>query len=261
MLWFGTGPSAEFRAGSGLKNAVWRVRPSNSFLPQGSIRLELPLIGRHNVMNGLAALAACGVWGLGLDDAKRVFSTLMPADKRGEVVPFDEGFCVINDSYNSSPTALNAVVDWLAAARGYQRRILATGEMRELGECSAELHRECGRAAGRKRLDWIFGVQGHAADFLEGAVEAGHPRDRTQYFENSEEAAKFLEGFLAQGDLLLVKGSRGVRMEKILEAVGQNPWAIPGEIANRTLEGGMRGTSLKCFITSFTTYCGPISVR
>ena len=88
-------------------------------------------------------------------------------------------------------------MELLAATPGYQRRILAAGEMLELGKSSRELHRECGRAVGAlKKIDWIFGVQGHAADLVRAAIEAGHPEERAQFFENSAEAAKFLEKFV-----------------------------------------------------------------
>jgi UDP-N-acetylmuramoyl-tripeptide--D-alanyl-D-alanine ligase len=188
--------------------------------PEGRARLELPLIGRHNVTNALAALAAASVWGIGADDARRIFPTLTPADKRGEVVRYDEGFSIINDCYNSSPEALNSMTQLLAATPGYTRRILAAGEMLELGPSSGDLHRECGRrAAALRKIDWIFAVQGHAADFLQAAVDAGHPKERTRFFENSQEAAKFIGQFIQAGDLLLLKGSRGVRMERILEAI------------------------------------------
>ena len=134
-------------------------------------------------MNALAALAAASVWGIGAEEAQRVFPTLTPADKRGEVVRFEDGFTVINDTYNSSPTALSALTQLLAATPGYQRRIVAAGEMLELGDSSEELHRECGRAAaGLRKIDWIFGVQGYAADLVDAAVKAGHPQERTKVF-------------------------------------------------------------------------------
>jgi UDP-N-acetylmuramoyl-tripeptide--D-alanyl-D-alanine ligase len=186
----------------------------------GRERLDLPLIGRHNVMNALAALAAASLWDITAADAKNVFPNLQPADKRGEVVRFAGDFTVINDSYNSSPSALAAMMELLAATPGYRRRILVAGEMLELGDSSAELHRECGRAVAKlNKIDWIFGVRGRAAEFVRAAVDAGHPTDRARYFENSEEAAQFLKKFVTRGDLLLLKGSRGVRMEKILEAI------------------------------------------
>ena len=219
VIFFGENSAAEFRA----ENIVERGLAGAAFdfiSPSGRTRLESPLIGRHNVMNALAALAAASVWGIGAADAKRVFPMLTPADKRGEVLRFEEGFAVINDSYNSSPTALNALAGLLASTPGYQRRILAAGEMLELGTSGPDLHRECGRAAAKLgTIDWIFGVRGNGAEIVSAAIAAGHPAEQTQFFENSDEAAAFLGKFVAPGDLLLIKGSRGVRMEKILDAI------------------------------------------
>jgi UDP-N-acetylmuramoyl-tripeptide--D-alanyl-D-alanine ligase len=92
--------------------------------------------------------------------------------------------------------------------------------MRELGQTSPELHREAGGFAAKTgKIDWIVGVEGDAAQIVEGAVAAGLPRAQTKFFGSSEEAANFLSGFVAPGDLLLVKGSRGVKMERIVEAL------------------------------------------
>ncbi len=219
VMRFGTSPAAEFRAEAieerGIEGAAF-----DFVWPEGRARLESPLIGRHNVMNAVGALAAASLWGIGAEDAKQVFPGLTPADKRGEVVRYEDDLTVINDTYNSSPTALNELVKLLVATPGYKRKILATGEMRELGDSSAELHRDCGQAAAKMRaIDWIFGVQGNAAEFVEAAIQGGHPRERSQFFENSAEAAEFLKSFVRGGDVLLLKGSRGVKMEKILEAI------------------------------------------
>ncbi len=225
VLWFSTSTGAggavraEFRAEKIEERGV--SGSAFDFVSlAGRARLELPLIGRHNVMNAVAALAAASVWGIGAEDAQRVFPQLQPADKRGEIVKFQDGFTVINDSYNSSPTALNALAELLAATPGFSRRILAAGEMRELGESAPELHRDCGsHVAGLRKIDWIIGVQGPAEDFVKAAVAAGHPADRAKYFQNSAEAGEFLASFIRPDDLLLLKGSRGVKMEKILEAI------------------------------------------
>jgi UDP-N-acetylmuramoyl-tripeptide--D-alanyl-D-alanine ligase len=227
VIWFGTESSASRKNGLCIElraeNIKERGIDGSAFdfvSPVGRARLELPLLGRHNVMNAVAALAAASVWGVGAADAKKVFPALVPADKRGEVVRFAEGFTVINDTYNSSPTALNALAELLATTPGYRRKILAAGEMRELGASSAELHRECGTAvAGQKRIDWIVGVTGAAAEFVGAAVKAGHQNSRAKYFEDSVEAGKFFAEFVEPGDLLLLKGSRGVKMEKILDAI------------------------------------------
>ena len=237
---FGEKPPAEFRA----ERIEERGIDGSAFdfvSPSGRTRLELPLIGRHNVVNAVAALAAASVWGIGAEEAKRVFPSLKPADKRGEVVRFEDGFSVINDTYNSSPTALNTLVELLATTPGYERRILAAGEMLELGQSSPELHRECGRLAARTgKIDWIFGVQGCAEDLVKGAIEAGQPLDRVQFFVNSQEAGKFLEGFVDAGDLLLLKGSRGVRMEKVLEAIDARHRRAQAA-APETIEAGSKG--------------------
>jgi UDP-N-acetylmuramoyl-tripeptide--D-alanyl-D-alanine ligase len=139
---------------------------------------------------------------------------------RGELLSFSNGAALINDSYNSSPAALHAMIKVLAATPNYRRRILAAGEMRELGTTSPQLHREAGNVAAQTRkIDWVIGVEGDAAEIVEGAVAAGMPRSQTKVFNSSEDAAKFLADFVAPGDLLLVKGSRGVKMERIVETL------------------------------------------
>lgn len=182
------------------------------------MRVELSLPGRHVISNALGALAAASVWGIGAAEAQAVLRALRPPSMRGELLRFSDGAALINDSYNSSPAALQAMTQLLVATPGFRRRILAAGEMRELGPASPELHREAGRfAASTGKIDWIFGVDGDGAQILEGAVAAGFERARTKFFASSEEAAAFLTSFFSPGDLLLVKGSRGVKMEKIVE--------------------------------------------
>jgi UDP-N-acetylmuramoyl-tripeptide--D-alanyl-D-alanine ligase len=188
--------------------------------PEGRVRLELPVPGRHAIYNALAALAAASVWNIGAAEAQSVFRTLRVPAMRGELLRFSNGAALINDSYNSSPAALHAMVAVLAATPNFQRRILAAGEMRELGVASPALHREAGIFVAKAgKVDWVVGVEGDAQEIVEGAVAAGIPRERTRFFSSSEEAAKFLEEFFRAGDVLLVKGSRGVKMERIVEAL------------------------------------------
>jgi UDP-N-acetylmuramoyl-tripeptide--D-alanyl-D-alanine ligase len=188
--------------------------------PEGRVRLELPIPGRHAVYNAIAALAAASVWDIGAVEAQRVFPTLRVPAMRGELLRFSNGAALINDSYNSSPAALQAMVGVLAATGGFKRRILAAGEMRELGSTSPELHREAGIFTGKTgKVDWVIGVAGDAEQIVEGAASAGVPRAQAKFFPSSEEAAKFLEELFAPGDVLLVKGSRGVKMERIVDAL------------------------------------------
>jgi UDP-N-acetylmuramoyl-tripeptide--D-alanyl-D-alanine ligase len=197
--------------------------------PEGSARLKLSLVGKHNVANALAALAAASVWGIGAREAAEVLPRLKPAAMRGEVLRFEEGFTVINDSYNSSPAAMASVTELLAATPGCHRRILAAGEMLELGSSSAELHREAGRNAAAKKLDYILGVRGDAAEFVKAAITAGMPESHARYFANSQDAGEFLAGIAQKGDLILVKGSRGVRMERSIEVIRAKHALVDGE--------------------------------
>jgi UDP-N-acetylmuramoyl-tripeptide--D-alanyl-D-alanine ligase len=218
VLTFGFSPDAQFRAqtiedlgadGSGF-DFVW---------PGGRARLQLPLAGRHNVENALAALAAASVWGIGAAEAAQVFPLIQPGTMRGKLLHFVPGFDVINDSYNSNPVALGAMVELLARTPGYQRRLLAAGEMLELGPESPRLHREAGRKAGSEKLDWVLGVGGNAAEIANGAKDAGLSASRARFFADAAEAAAFIAEIIQPGDLLLVKGSRGVKMERIVEAL------------------------------------------
>jgi UDP-N-acetylmuramoyl-tripeptide--D-alanyl-D-alanine ligase len=188
--------------------------------PEGRVRVELALPGRHVISNALAALAAASVWDIGAAEAQAVLRTLRAPAMRGELLRFSNGSALINDSYNSSPAALQAMTQLLASTPGFQRRILAAGEMRELGDASAELHREAGRfLASTKKIGYIVAVEGNAQEIIEGAVAAGFDRQHTKFFPSSQEAAEFLQNSFQPGDLLLIKGSRGVKMERIVETL------------------------------------------
>jgi UDP-N-acetylmuramoyl-tripeptide--D-alanyl-D-alanine ligase len=183
-------------------------------------RMEMSLPGRHVVLNALAAIAAASLWNVGVADAQSIFLNLRTPSMRGELIRFTNGFALINDSYNSSPAALQAMIGLLAATPGFNRRILAAGEMRELGPSSKQLHREGGEFAAKTgKVDFVIGVQGDAAEIVNAAAAAGVPRENTKFFATPTDAAEFLAGFVKPGDLLLVKGSRSVKMERIVESL------------------------------------------
>jgi len=183
-------------------------------------RMELSLPGRHVVSNALAAIAAASVWGIGALEAQGVLRNLKTPAMRGELIRFTNGFALINDSYNSSPAALQAMINLLGATPGYQRRILTAGEMRELGPSSPKLHREAGEHTAKiGNIDYVIGVQGDAAQIVAGAEAGGVPREHTKFFAAPADAADFLANFVRPGDLVLVKGSRSVKMERIVDVL------------------------------------------
>jgi UDP-N-acetylmuramoyl-tripeptide--D-alanyl-D-alanine ligase len=140
---------------------------------------------------------------------------------RGEVIEFAAGFSVIDDSYNSNPRSLLSMARSVAEARGKgdgaRRAFIVAGEMLELGETGAELHRETGREIARMGIDVLWGVRGLAAELVAGAREAG--MDGARFWATTDEAAAALLEEVRAGDLLLVKGSRGVHTERIIEAL------------------------------------------
>lgn len=176
-----------------------------------------PLNGRHNILNALAAAAAGFEFGMTAQEIAAALHTVAPPPQRGEILRFKEGFTVVNDSYNSNPDALLSMAQTLIeGGQSAQRRIIVAGEMRELGENSAQIHYETGRQiASVGGIDALFGVEGFAKDLLEGAKIGG--LNAVEFYENSQTAAeKFIDEIQA-GDLVLIKGSRGVRTEKVVE--------------------------------------------
>jgi UDP-N-acetylmuramoyl-tripeptide--D-alanyl-D-alanine ligase len=222
MLTYGVTQPADFRATNIQNRGLHGTEFDFAGLDRSAspVRLNLALAGRHNISNALAALAAASVWGVGAAEAREVFPTLEATGMRGRVLQYQPGFTVINDCYNSNPVALVAMIDLLTSTPATGRHLLAAGEMLELGADSADLHREAGRTAAKTgELEWIIGVQNDAENFVRGAVEAGHLESRTKFFASAAEAGTFLGDLLQSGDVLLVKGSRGVKMERIVEAL------------------------------------------
>jgi UDP-N-acetylmuramoyl-tripeptide--D-alanyl-D-alanine ligase len=181
--------------------------------------LNLPLVGRHNATNAVAALAVAREAGVPLADAIQALETLTAGDKRGEVLTLTgnwAGVTIINDSYNSNPEALKSMILALAA-RPARRRILVAGEMLELGSHAPELHAACGRAAAEAGIDVVIGVRGNAEHLVLAATDAGIAGLDAVFLPDAEAAGGWLRENLRAGDVVLIKGSRGVRLERAIE--------------------------------------------
>ena len=188
--------------------------------PAGEAEVALPMHGRHNVLNALAAAAAATCFGVGPREIAEALATAAPSQMRGEVLRFAEGFTVVDDSYNSNPRSLLSMGEAVAqGGEGVRRRVVVAGEMLELGTESDRIHREAGRELAGLGLDVLWGVRGHARELVEGAREAGMSETAARYFDSSEDAAVAVVGFIRPGDLVLIKGSRGVHTEKVVEAL------------------------------------------
>ena len=192
--------------------------------PLGETAAELPMPGRHNLSNALAAAAVATSLGIAPDVISRALRSATASEMRGQVLRFADGFRVVDDSYNSNPSALLGMVRTVVEGsaddnQGIRRTVVVAGEMLELGPESELLHREAGREIARMKVDLLWGVRGHARELVEGAREAGMDNKRIKFFETTEEAAAEFLGEVREGDLVLVKGSRGVQIDKVVKAL------------------------------------------
>jgi UDP-N-acetylmuramoyl-tripeptide--D-alanyl-D-alanine ligase len=176
----------------------------------------LPFAGAHYVMNALPAVALGRQYNIPLEQIIQRLGELRQVAMRGQILSFREGYTVIDDSYNSNPRALNQMIELLSVVPSFSRRILAAGEMLELGIHSDSLHRECGLFAADRRLDMVIGIQGAAREIIRAARESGMSESRALFFEDADSAADFIAGIVRSGDLVLIKGSRGVHTERIV---------------------------------------------
>lgn len=185
--------------------------------PLGEADALLPMAGRHNLMNALAAAGVATCFEIGPEEIAEALRTVRPPQMRGEVLDFAAGFTVVDDSYNSNPRSLLSMVRAVAETEaGARRRIVVAGEMLELGPDGPEMHREAGREIALAGIDLLWGVRGLGTELVAGARSAGMSSDVARFFETSEEAAAALCDEITEGDLVLVKGSRGVRTDKVV---------------------------------------------
>ena len=184
-------------------------------LQNTSFGLRIP--GRHNAHNALAALACARVCGVPLQEAGAALREFRPLSMRSLILE-KRGVRVIDDCYNANPGSVRAALDLTADIAVPGRRVAVLGDMLELGEASASLHEGIGRhAAGR--VDVLLGTGALSAHTVRGAREAGLDEGRALHFEDRAGLMQHLEQEVSAGDLVLVKGSRGMALESIVEAL------------------------------------------
>jgi UDP-N-acetylmuramoyl-tripeptide--D-alanyl-D-alanine ligase len=180
--------------------------------------VELPLPGRHNVSNFLAAAAIGGVLGMHAAEVAAAAPSLAAARHRGEVRDLPDGGLLYDDTYNSSPAALAAAFEAFLAAARARRKVAVVGEMLELGLESARFHREAGKKLAGK-CDVLVAVRGDASNVAEGAREGGMSADAVSFAPDTAAATELVKKLKRPGDALFVKGSRGVGLDKLVDAL------------------------------------------
>jgi UDP-N-acetylmuramoyl-tripeptide--D-alanyl-D-alanine ligase len=219
-LLFGFGPEAAIRAAdldSGPAGWAFTLQ-----MPSGEIQVKLQVPGKFMVANALAAAAAAYCCDVAPEDIKAGLESVAAVDGRMQLVPLPWGITLINDCYNANPASTAAAIDTLARMKGASRGTLVLGDMLELGPEAEEWHCKTGRKAGQAGLDRLFVHGAFAPAVIKGARAAGMAPDRIMAGDIAEISIALTQ-WLTPGDWVLVKGSRGMRMERVIAAL--QDWA------------------------------------
>ncbi len=184
-------------------------------------RVKLRSLGRHNVLNALAAAAMAHAAGASPHLIVAGLEAFTPGDNRFALRPLACGLRVINDSYNANPSSMAAALATVAGIRKGERTVAVLGDMLELGEFSAQAHAELGTLVAKEGFDYLCALGQYAETMVAAARKAGMTAEKAREFKTKDEAARFIRGLLVGGklhrdDLVLVKGSRGMRMEQVI---------------------------------------------
>jgi len=207
---YGIDHPADFRPTHIVERGLFGTR----FTLQGHM-FDLSLPGRHNLENLLAAIATARSIGISWEGIERGVREVKPAYHRGVVIPW-RGARLYDDTYNSNPYALSRAFALLEQADVRGRRIAVIGDMLELGDRELEYHREAGRGIPND-IDVVIAVGKRSKALLEGARQAGFSDQRLHHFDDAESAAAFLESFIEPGDLVLIKASRGIALDRMID--------------------------------------------
>lgn len=206
-----------FAESADLRVCAVQYRENGSSFRAAGVDFETGLVGRHAVMNLLAAIAVARVCDVPAEKLKGPVRTFTTGKMRGERIEYN-GIVIWNDCYNSNPEAARSMLDVLRQTPA-RRRIAVLGEMLELGSAAGELHRDVGRYAAGLGIDFLIGVRGNAHAMIDAAVGAGLPESAAIFFEEAGPAGEFVRGIAREGDAVLFKGSRGVAVERALEGL------------------------------------------
>jgi UDP-N-acetylmuramoyl-tripeptide--D-alanyl-D-alanine ligase len=192
--------------------------------PSGEFTSALPVTGEHHLLNALAAAAAAYVLGLRPADLAEGFSSFASVRGRFHPIPLRGGGLLLDDSYNANPASTEAAIRTLRSLRGERRSVAVLGDMLELGEASAASHFRIGHLIAGSGLDLLFTFGEHAAQIARGAVEGGMDPEKVVHTGDRERLEATVMGALREADVVLVKGSRGMRLDEIAVEI-EREWA------------------------------------
>lgn len=215
VYYYGTGKECEFRA-----EHIHMEGGNTEFLfvcQEDKIPVSIPTLGRHNVLNALAALAVCKLSGASVEDGAKKLSKFQGIAMRQQIYQMDS-YTIIDDSYNANPDSMKAGLQVLMEYPAQGRKVAVLGDMLELGEQEIEFHREIGKFAAEIGVDNLctFGI---LSFYMEEAAKQANKQIQTKHFENREELAVFLKRLLKPEDVVLLKGSRGMKLNLVADTL------------------------------------------
>ena len=203
------------------KDIEWRGLQGSTFTLVGNKgdeeELFTPLVGLYNLYNALAAIAVACNFKVPLPAIKKKLARFKGMPMRSRVLQFKEGFTLLDDTYNSNPKAFELVLDHFKTLATDGRKIVISGDMLELGEWSEAAHRNIGRMMANGGIDLLIGVGNLSRKSIDEALKEGMPPDSLVHFPDSSQVGPYLSSIIREKDLLLVKGSRAMKMELIVD--------------------------------------------
>jgi UDP-N-acetylmuramoyl-tripeptide--D-alanyl-D-alanine ligase len=203
----------DVRIGTGLRKARAKKKESSD-----RIGVQLAVTGQHNVYNAAGAAAIASVLNIHPIEIKSGLESFLPVRLRSQIIQW-RGVNILNDSYNANPASMRSALDTLDQIRGSGRAVAVVGDMLELGEESQDAHREIGRHVAKLGIDYLFTFGKLAGLVGREAIRQGMPKDRVKVCGGLDEGAAMIKKMARNRDTILVKGSRGMKMEKIVEAL------------------------------------------
>ncbi|MCC9022837.1 UDP-N-acetylmuramoyl-tripeptide--D-alanyl-D-alanine ligase [Bacillus nakamurai] len=209
---YGAGPDNDLRV-----KEVRQTEDGTHFSMDGIDRsFFIPVLGKHNVMNAMAAYAAGIYFGITPDNAAKGLSRLKVTGMRLELVKTKNGISIVNDAYNASPTSMKAAIELIETMNGYRKKMLVLGDMLELGDEEEAFHTDCGAAIRPADIDYVF-TYGALGTFIAEGARRNFEEGRVSHYNDKKELLQAIKEKADTGDLLLFKASRGMKLEEIVK--------------------------------------------
>jgi len=189
---------------------------SSFSINQSNLKFVIPVLGAHNVKNALAALLVGKFFNVSFEEMKEQLANLELTKMRAEMIPGPNGSMLINDAYNASPTSMKAAIDLISSLNNYEQKIVVLADVLELGELEVEYHQEIGKYVNPEQIDYVFTFGNLGAEIAKGALHK-FSTEKVKAYDEKELLAKELKPLLDGKTVVLLKGSRGMRLEEVLQ--------------------------------------------